>query len=141
MEFSKWIKYAENNNLILNVNQYKKLVVGQQYDMVEIDYIKFLYFEYPERYNLEANKVYNPTQLYNSIKRKKVSTGKITTEKSFVWKKCCKVVEDDVNYYGFEDFNLYESDKGRLASGSGDGFSRWILWENLENMPDVYFKQ
>jgi hypothetical protein len=57
--------------------------------------------------------------------------GIITSHNSFVHENG-SVIEKPVNYYGFNTMSLYCVGQW-LGSGSGDGYSRWILWEHLRN--------
>jgi len=169
MEFNQWIQYAEDNNLLLTEQTFKKLKRGVPYDVVEIDYLRFLAIEYGDRYNIKFNEIYDPIDLYSRIKETIVPNGRYFMRKSPVLgKDCCQVHDENVKYFevvlvpsSFEkslaennkrgskggysppyEMGLYKTRDSRwLASGSGDGYSRYILWENLKKMPKVYIDQ
>lgn len=139
LEFDEWIKLAEAKNLLLRPEDYYNLTINTEYTLVEADYMKFLFLEYADQYNILANTTYSPEYVYGQISRKMIPNGIITSHNSFVHENG-SVIEKPVNYYGFNTMSLYCVGEW-LASGSGDGYSRWILWENLKEMPNIYFKE
>jgi hypothetical protein len=151
ISLSEWISLAEQKDLILTPEHYERLSKDTPYDVVEVDFIRFLFLECPETYN--STKVYEPQELYKNIKKTITLTGKIETVISPVLK-CSDtglfaMMESNTDYEYCEYENnkkiftnvFYKtSDCKWLAVGNGDGWSRWMLWDDLIKMPKVYFK-
>jgi len=96
-----------------------------------------------------------PIDLYSRIKETIVPNGRYFMRKSPVLgKDCCQVHDENVKYFEVVlvpssaennspyEIGLYKTKDSRwLDSGSGDGYSRYILWDNLKKMPKVYIDQ
>jgi hypothetical protein len=157
LEFEDWIKYAEKNDMLITKDSFLSLTEKKRYAVVEADYIRFLAIEYGKRYNIVFDKVYKAPELYAQFKEylARLDKGKIV--KAPVMKCDCKEGGKGV-YAVFENVTQYEAllyhfdpeqdpfvislseveDSKYLSSGSGDGYSRWMLWENVEKMPPLY---
>lgn len=160
LEYSDWIKYAEKHKLFFGPNDYKKLEPNKKYNITQIDYINFLHIEYASKFNIKNDKVYDPLVFFNKFKSQIITKNNINNGKGYVLAKrnndkCCGVKRQSVDYYevimdttkdksfnydnNIRDFSFYLTEKGWLTSGNGDGYSRWMLWENLAKMPKFYF--
>ena len=159
LEYSDWIKYAEKKKLFFGTNDYKKLEHNKRYNITQIDYIKFLSIEYASKFGIKNNKVYDPLTFFNKFKSQIITKNNVNNREGHVLtkkknEKCCSIKKQPVDYYevimdttkdksfnyhNTRDFSFFLTEKGWLASGSGDGYSRWMLWENLEKMPKFYF--
>lgn len=153
LQYHEWTKMAEEKNLFLTADSYKELTKGKEYEMVKIDYLNFLF---QEAANQKAAKKYNPTKVYraSNVYEKLVHIIKpthiITVEDKEVVKSCgsCEGItleKDLVTHYGLTcpdlgwDFHTV-GDSNILTTGSGDCLTRWMLWENVKNMPNIYYK-
>jgi len=158
LEYSDWIKYAEKKKLFFGPKDYVKMESDKKYYISQIDYIKFLFIEYAKKFGIKANKVYDPLTFFSKFKSQIITKDNITKNESYVLRKrgkssCCNVAKESINHYELNidpkhdktfsgktmDISLYLTEKHWLASGSGDGYSRWMLWDNLAKMPKFYF--
>ena len=155
-EFDEWIKLAVSKKLFLTSDDYKNLTPEKEYIAVEGDYVGFLFAE--NRRGIEPNKIYTPQDLYQRVKHILVPTGEIKQEDGAVahqdgfarieplqfycFHECYLNENKQENKNKFCDFELCGSDDDPyLTSGSGDGYTRWILWERLNEMPSMYFNE
>lgn len=46
LSYNEWIKYAEKKGYIITPEKFLELKTGIEYDVYEIDYIRFLAYEY-----------------------------------------------------------------------------------------------
>lgn len=136
-EFDDWIKVAESKDLILKESDFLKLEKDVEYYVVELDYIRFLYIEYGKKYRIIKNKIYKPEELYKHHKDTIIRTGSEEIQQDVL---VYEVIHKPYHNKPYEAGLYAASPHGWLASGSGDGYSRWMLWENLKLMPNVYFK-
>jgi hypothetical protein len=159
LEYSDWMKYAKDNNLFFGPKDYADLEPGKKYYAVQIDYIRFLSIEYPDRHNIKIDKIYDPVDFFNKFKSGLTATGNITKKRKPVIRqrgknKCCAALEENVASYEVIVDPYYDKSFGNdkefkmdlshvesnwLSSGSGDGYSRWMLWNNVAIMPKFYF--
>lgn len=149
LPFEKWVKLAEERNLLLTPESYDKLIKDDNYEMVEIDYMDFLFQEDKKKY--KRSKVYNPQKLYKKLKHIIRPTKVITTDvEDSIVNRCddCNGIQEEksiVNKYGIKcstlswDFYTVGNYKW-LTTGNGDSTSRWMLWDDLKNMPNVYYR-
>jgi len=132
---------------------------NKKYDITQIDYIRFLFIEYSKKHNIESDKIYDPLEFFKKFRSQITTKNEINKIKVPVMKKrkgdkCCSVAEEKLDHYNFildtthdnsfgggiMDFSLSVIDgEDWLAGGSGDGFSRWMLWDSLAKMPPFYF--
>lgn len=156
LEFDEWIKLAETKNILLRPEDYLKLIPNKEYIAVEADYIRFLFIEYYANYKIEANTTYSPQDLYERAKLKTIliPTGEVKKENDYVMQSDCTLMLEPIKYYEFlmkRDLNNQKFGGFRLCginnvnnlwltSGSGDGYSRWMLWDHLIEMPNIYFR-
>jgi hypothetical protein len=91
-----------------------------------------LFIKYAKKLNIKSNKTYDPLLFFNKFKSQIIAKEKngilidATHDKSFESTKKLNV-------------GLLLNKKGWFVLGIGDGYSRWMLWENLEKMPRFYF--
>jgi hypothetical protein len=145
-----WLKYIEDNDLFLDKSTFSKLPAGRSYKVAKIDYVFFLAVEYAKRYEIKVPGVYKPVDLYSKYPCfMDKFENRVYVDKIFVMNEDGRTAsERQVPYFtvklnengdDFGKYNLYASEPGEvLCNGSGDGFSRWVLWENLSLLPDVF---
>ncbi len=153
MEFDQWIKYAEDNNLLITEEEFLKLCKAKPYKVVQIDYVRFLAIEYGNQYDIKLDRTYDPMILYHRFIDDFIPTNVDDLTKSPVLKNCCEAKLEKVQFYGailvpfnsndYYEIGLYKTNEGQswLSSGSGDGYTRWMLLSNLSKMPNVYIKR
>jgi len=160
LEINKWIELAEQKDLLLKPSDYKNLEQNKEYEAVEVDYLGFLFRQYGKEFGLIENKIYSSQEAYNKIKSVIVPLGKVKSSKApVIQTDCCTAKMETVDYfritlYSFKwpgqinqdnkphEADLYKVSNSKwLASGSGDGHSRWMLWNNLKLMPNIFFKR
>ena len=91
---------------------------------------------------IHANKNYSPQDLYQRVKKIIIPTGNVKHSKTAVWNSDSFATFEEAQYYQFNNFDLCGiADDPWLSNGSGDGYSRWILWDKLKEMPDIYFNE
>lgn len=152
LEFDEWIQYAEKNNLLITDKDLKKLQIARPYKVIQVDYIRFLAIEYGDQYNIELNRIYDPIALYQRFTELLIPTGEWSmTQAPVIQKNCCLAKWESVENYGAillpsNSNKSYEIGLHKIKtdpwimSGSGDGYSRWMLWSNLSKMPQVYIE-
>jgi hypothetical protein len=144
LEFADWLDFAVTNNLLLTSDEYQQLIPGQEYEMVEIDYIGYFLPEYVETGEIEFDKPYAPKEIYERLKRPMISSGEIYEEESYIVDPLCEDSEAIIGIVQIHNFmtgSMYALEDGILVSNEGAEVSRWILWDNLEKMPNVYFAE
>ena len=146
LEYSEWIKHAEKNKLFFGPKDYAKIESNKNCYIVQIDYIKFLFIEWAKKFNIKENKIYEPLTFFNSFKSEIITKSEC---KEFKKGKGCNYYDITLNTKYDKtfsntktmEFSFYLTGKDQLTSGSGDGYSRWMSWENLAKMPQFYFKK
>ena len=132
LEYSEWVTYAVSNNLLFGPKDFAKLESDKKYHIVQIDYIKFLFIEYAERHNIKANKMYDPLIFFRKFQSEMTISGDNY--------RANLNTEHDKSFGGVSLNIEFDIIKGKwLSTGGGDGYSRWMLWNNLEKMPKFYF--
>lgn len=150
LEYTDWIKLAEDKNLLLTEDQFKELKEGQTYAAAQVDYLRFLAIEWAEKHNIELDTVYSAEDLFSRVKSHITPDGVMEEKPGYVVaENCCNVEEKPVRYYpiildlievsGPFESSLYALQKSPiLMSGNGDGWTRWMLWDDVIQMPDLY---
>lgn len=146
--YSKWIKLAEERNLLLTPDSYEKLE-RREYIMVEIDYLNYLYQECRNKY--KRTKIYEPQDVYKDLTYKITPTKVITKEDGETVDRCgecdgISMKKSTVTNYGLSCTNLKwdfytVGDQKWLTTGNGDSHTRWMLWDDLKKMPNVFYKK
>ena len=131
LDFDSWIKFAEINDLLITKQDFKKLKKAHPYDAIQIDYIRFLAIEWADRYQIKLNHVYKPVYLYQQFKETLIPIDLTPKHQDAI---LVPFSTNDFYEISFETTGR----KNWLATGNGDGFSRWMLWSNLFKMPNVY---
>lgn len=141
LEYEDWIKLAEERKLFLRIEDFEAMDVGTPYLVAEVDYLGFLASNDFERQDwddpnvIKYDIVYTSEDLFRHVKDVIIPSG--TNE-----------VRGSITIH---DFTLYRPDEGpidygfytvednpRLFSGNGDSWSRWMLWSDVVQMPDLY---
>jgi hypothetical protein len=147
MEFDEWVKHLEQNNLLFTEEEFRSLEPGKSYCFVEVDYLRFLAVEYANNYDIEFDTIKKPSEFYKRIKRHLVFNGEIKKQKSYYHGENSEVVHGYLNFYDAImtdsgdtlEIGIYRGDNDPfLQSGSGDGYSRWISWDKLDQTPSFY---
>ena len=151
MEIRQWINHAISNGYIIKEEDIMELETNKPYAVVQVDYIRFLASDYPKEYNIEKGKTYSAMDLYGKIKDIIIPLDKGSYKKIYYHsRRNGGVVEGEVktyivtlypHKYNAHDVSLHKiEDDVHLTSGSGDGVSRWMLWDNVAKMPDVFIQ-
>ena len=143
LEYSEWLKHAASQNLFLKESDLSEDLVSWSFasdktelKVIETDYILFLF---NEEYGIEADQTYVPKVFFEKF------ICKMTPWSGNFFQKGDKkyfsvLVEDSYRRSEGDKTDLYSHDSvSCLTSGSGDGWSRWILWDNIEKMPNFHF--
>ena len=146
-EFSDWITLAEKKKIFLTPASFKKLGI-KKHDIVRADYIRFLAIEYGKKYKISLNKIYTPKELFSKIKATLIPNKKSENQKRYVMRGNPYAIEENVTVYSgiYSEKNKKPHEVGLfkikgepwLNSGSGDGWSRWLLWKDLDKMPPLW---
>jgi hypothetical protein len=149
MEYNKWLKYAEDRDMLLTSQKFDQLKLGQKYCVVEIDYILYLFQTAAMQYGIKHNTTYNPTQFFQQFKCFIISCGYSKFKKQYVtyhdrvekeYVKCHRVKHECRFCGDISHACLFEHEYDEwLTTGSDDNFSRYMLWTDIEKMPQLYF--
>lgn len=151
VEYEEFISFINDNKLYLTEKEFVKFEIGEKICVIPYNYIQFLFYEYAKKYNIKPNKVYKPKNFFKRFKYYFTLLEDIKYKKEYVM--TSKGMEKkDVTCYPvkaktFESKDKFEAAlfkiKGytHLAWGSGDGYSRFILCENIDKLPNFYFEE
>jgi hypothetical protein len=131
--YGDWVKYAEKNKLLFDVKRFNKMEIGERHFIVQVDYMKFLFIEYAKKFGIKEGEVYEPVEFFRKFKSELIKYSNKYNSMAFNTK------HDKVFQGALTNIGFVVDNKGRLVSGSGDGWSRWMLWSDLETMPKFYF--
>lgn len=129
-----------------------KLEPHKSYFITQIDYIQFLFIEYADNHHIVEGKIYNPLDFFENYKSSITILPNMNKANVPVMRRG-GIAMEDIWYYDVRlntthdksfggkpfDMSFYAIDGNWLSSGSGDGASRWMIWENLAKMPQFYF--
>ena len=152
LQLDEWIKMSEELDYLLTPEQYKAMEKDKKYKVVQIDFIRFL-FQEAKRQNtgLKKRRIYDPIELFE--KEKITPTMNIKIVNDDVIRQCDDCDEFDVNEEKIEEYEFIShrygnklnfdkvSDYKWLTTGNGDSFTRWMLYDNLKQMPMIYYKK
>ncbi len=149
LPYRQWLKLAAEKGYLLTEPDYEQLGIGQPYFIIEADYVGFRVAESnnPEssiwrEKGFDLNRVYQPVDLLPYRETIVPLGGK----RPNVCHRCMPVYpallrpsagSDNGGPYEIE---LYAECEPWLSSGNGDGYSRYMLWEDVLKMPNLYFE-
>jgi hypothetical protein len=166
LPYDEWLKRAEP--YFLTPSSYEQLTVGQEYPVIQADFMNFLAREGPgtqspvregpgtqspvregQMQSLELNQIYAPSDLINfqehivPLEIKELNMSPVFSSGTH------SNLEMTINYgamlYPYDGepsyiIKLYVTKhEPWIASGNGDGYSRWLLWDDFVTLPQFYF--
>lgn len=147
LEYDNWLAYAEKHGMVLTVEKFNNLSTNSMHHVVQIDYVKFFVKEYGESVGAECNKVYDARTLFNRFKDTLIRKGTERKERGPVVTNLGVETREfhsyDVEYMTFNtnelsSLKIVNVEHDWLSFGSGDGFSRFMLWKDIIEMPEVF---
>jgi hypothetical protein len=151
LELRTWIDAADKRGLIATIDDLAALPLNSPTLIVPLEYSKFLLHEWAERYPEPAQGVTcEPTVFFKPLcntftRLEDLSEASIPHHKGdrvsidMLPRLAGRLVFADGEVCERAGFRSTRNNR-QAESGSGDGYSRWILWSRLEaaGMPSVY---
>jgi hypothetical protein len=158
MEYRDWLDFAEKKGLLISGDDMEKLKVGKPYDVIRVDYFWFIAMEGAKKYGIKYDHIYDPVKIMSRFKQTIVPTGHNYTKKEYAIVDCCHADIAEVQHYDVVEVQYPEYDNPEykiidntiykikneniVGSGwSGDGYSRYMFFDNVKKMPKFYIKK
>jgi hypothetical protein len=150
LEYFEWIDYAVEHKLLLSEQDFQDMQPNQNLDFFKLDQMYFNISEYPERYDLKYDVVYDPKTFFDHIQRQQLKVLVAPTGNRYIKKVAVMTpdrkarLSDELAYqiydhsYGHR-YDIYIDENNNMTVGSGDFYTRFMPWENLSKMPNFYF--
>lgn len=156
LPYGDWLKLASDRDYLLTEETYAKLIPNKPYYVLQVDYIEFrirdqpspsphdtpglrnvnkfgFHISTPEEYY-----IYYPSDLIQF--RETLIPLKARPEEGSYQARWYPWYDPEVNPNNELSIAELWPECGRwLSSGNGDGWSRWMLWDDALNMPPFYF--
>lgn len=146
LELSEWIKLAKDTGAFITIDQLAALPIGTVIDVVDPDNTEFLLIERRQDSSLPpTNTRLSAERFFKHRVSRLVLTGAMKTEPCLWWgtgNKPTDVVPCIWTERPFRDevYACDARDGNRLAvNGTGDGWTRFIRYENVSALPDIIF--
>jgi hypothetical protein len=151
LELCAWIALADERGLIATIDDFATLPRGLPVLIVPLECSKFLLHEYPGRYpKLAPATVHTPTDFFKPLRETFVRSGDLTDVTLRYHSQggiATRTKPQVTGRWTFADGKVCEAasiystrDNRQAEAGSGDGYTRFILWSRLEgaDMPPMY---
>ena len=152
LELRAWIRLADERGLIATIDDFAALPKGVPTRIVPLEYSKFLLHEYPNKHPVPVQGArYTPADFFTPLldtftRTKRMANARLVFHdgnggiaRGLKPQVVGRLVFADGEIC--EQASIHSTRANRQAeSGSGDGYSRYILWARLagSDMPRVY---
>jgi hypothetical protein len=148
LSFKEWVALAEERKLLVTFTQVNEWKVGEAKKVVPVEYTRFMLIEYPDKIPVAPGVAYSAETFFLSRVRSVARDGKAhmeTTVDDWELETTKEVLSIGVVLTGSDfgaraiESGLIEAKDGSACNGSGDGWTRYIEYEKLSQMPPIYW--